>query len=343
MKYAINNSAPLNLSIGQSQYLYGTNDWVSIQDSREQAVLLSDCIRVFKHPDAKVMTSDGRKLDYWVSRKMVIPVNKENCLKSGIVSEKFAEMIPDSIVLEIPKGKSALTKQELFMLDLLSNYQWDRQINLLNQGGDLNIGLKDYLMYDGFSYRLVPFKNRISNLDIGLVDTDDLYHKMTDVYSFDAISRDDYFIDYQNMYTFLGVMSLRNLFVSCAHAFIKAGESDREQEMLDRCQEVMKPERFPLDNSILGWGANALYPIEMVKDYYILGKTDQARALAMQVQDSVKESIGLYLDFCPEYKDEFEYCCQLIYYMSGEIKKCGDKEFSDAIEADLADFLSQNS
>ena len=342
MKYAINNSAPLDLSIGQAQYLYGTNDWVPIQDSREQAVLLSDCIKVFKHPDAKVVTSDGRKLDYWVSRKMIVPVNKENCLKAGIVSEKFAQAIPDSIVLEMPKGKSALTKPELFMLDLLSDYKWDRPINLLNQGGDLNIGLKDYLMFDGFSYRLVPFKNRITNLDIGLVDTDELYHKMTDVFSFDALSRDDYFVDYQNMYTFLGVMSIRSLFVSCAHAFLKAGEPGRAGEMLDRCQEVMKPDRFPLDNSILGWGANALYPIEMVKDYYKIGESEKARALALQVQDAVKESIKLYLDFYPDYKDEFEYCCQLIYYMSNEVTKCGDKEFADSIEADLAAFLNEN-
>jgi len=81
----------------------------------------------------------------------------------------------------------------------------------------------------------------------------------------------------------------------------------------------------------------------MVKDYYLVGKPEQARALALQVQDSIKESISLYLDFYPEYKEEFEYCCQLVYYMSNEIKKCGDNEFSEAIEADLADFLSQNS
>ncbi len=72
---------------------------------------------MFKHPDAKVVTSDGRKLDYWVSRKMIIPVNKENCLKSGIVSEKFASEIPDSIVIEIPESKSYLSKPELWMLD----------------------------------------------------------------------------------------------------------------------------------------------------------------------------------------------------------------------------------
>ena len=75
------------------------------------------------------------------------------------MSPEFADLIQDEIIIEIPAKKSYITKQELFMLDLLSNYQWDRPINMLSQGGDINIGLKDYLMYEGFSSKLVPFKN----------------------------------------------------------------------------------------------------------------------------------------------------------------------------------------
>ena len=340
MRYAINNSPALNLQIGQEQYLYGTNEWVQIQDNRNQPLLLSDCITVFKHPDAKVVTSDGRKLDYWVSRKMIIPVNKENCLKSGIVSEKFASEIPDSIVIEIPESKSYLSKPELWMLDFLSTYQWDRPLSMLNQGGDLNIGIKDYLMYEGFSYKLIPIKNKVKSMDLGLVDTDELYSKLKDSYCFDALSRTDYCVDYQNLYTFLGVMSIRNLFVSSANAFIDAGENDRAEEMLDKCQEVLKPEQYPYDNSILGWSSNMFFPIEMVKDYYTLGKPEKAKALARELMDELEESINFYVDFLPEYKSDFEYCCQLVYYLSSEVEKAGDPEFANMIESELAAFLS---
>jgi hypothetical protein len=106
-------------------------------------MLLSDVMTVFKHPDVKVTVSSGKKVDYIISRKLIVPVNKENAIRSGIVSPKFAEAVPDSIVLEIPSDKDYLTKPELFMLDLLSNYQWDRPLHMLNQGGDLNIGIKD--------------------------------------------------------------------------------------------------------------------------------------------------------------------------------------------------------
>ena len=343
MRYAINNAAPIELAIPQEQYLYGTNEWVPIQDTRGQAVNLSDCIMLFKHPEVKVTTQTGRKVDYWVSRKMVIPVNKENCLKYGIVSSKFADSIPESITIEIPKDKEGLSKPELFMLDLLSTYNWDRPLNLLNQGGDLNIGIKDYLMYDGFSYRFVPIRNKVSALNPGLVDTDELYDKLMNVFKFDALAADDYFIDYQNMYTFLGVMAIRNLFVSSANAFLYAGEKDRAEEALDKCREVMRPDRFPYDNSVLGWGSNALYPIEMVRCYYFLGKPEKAREVALELDRELKDSIALYLDFYPDYKDDFEYNCQLIYFMSNEIKKCGDSEFAKELESDLASFLNLNS
>lgn len=340
MRYAINNSSPLQLSVGQEQYLYGTNEWIPIDDKRGQAYPLSECVAVFKHPEAKLIYQDGRKADYWPARKMIVPVNKENCLKSGIVSEKFAEMIPDSIVVEIPKSKNFLSKPELFLLDFLSTYKWDRPLNMLNQGGDLNIGLKDYLMYEGFSCKLVPFKNRVESLDPGLVDTDVLYGKMTSAYCFDAVSRDDYCIDYQNIYTFLGVQSLRNMFISCANAFIKEGENDRAEQMLDKCREVLKPELWPYDNSVLGWNSNALYPIEMVKDYYIVGNSEKARGVALKLKEELLQNINFYLDFYPLCKSEFEYDCNLVYYLSNEVAKAGDKDFADELEKSFAAFLS---
>ena len=49
-------------------------------------------------------------VDYIMSRKFIIPVNKENVLKYGILDEKYADMIPDQITLPIPKDKSYLTK-----------------------------------------------------------------------------------------------------------------------------------------------------------------------------------------------------------------------------------------
>ena len=174
MKWAVNESAPLDLQVGPRQYLYGTNEYVYILDDRDVAVPIADVMRLFRHPDVKVPLSSGRKVDYIMSRKLIVPVNKENVIKYGILDKKYQDMIPEEIVMTIPKGKDYLTTPELFMLDLLSNYQWDRPINLLSMGGDINVGIKEYLMYEGFSYKFVPIKNKMKSTDIGFADPEDL-------------------------------------------------------------------------------------------------------------------------------------------------------------------------
>ena len=331
MKYAVNESAPLPITVGQEQYLYGTNEYIFIYDSREQPMLLSDVMTVFKHPDVKVQVSSGKKVDYIISRKLIVPVNKENAIRSGIVSPKFADAVPDSIVLEIPKDKDYLTKPELFMLDLLSNYQWDRPLHVLNQGGDLNIGIKDYLMYEGYSAKFVPFKNKMTTTDPGIVDTDRLYDLMTNVFKWDAISRDDYFVDYQNLYTHLGVMSQRGLFVNAAEAFMKAGENDRALEMLDKCQRVLNTDSYPLESIPIGFSGNDYMVCEMVSQYYRLGQPEKARELAIDLFNDLLVSSRFYLEYYDYAQSEFELCGQYVYYLQDVVKSAGDKDLAEKI------------
>ena len=340
MTWAVNESAPLKLTVPHSMYLYGTNEYVYIYDTKEQPMLLKDVMAVFKHPDIKIALSSGKKVDYIISRKLVIPVNKENALRSGIVPPQLVDQVADTITLEIPAGKNYLTKPELFMLDLLSNYEWDRPINMLNQGGDLDIGLKDYLMFDGFSSRLVPFKNKLGSIQPGKVDTDQLYHLMTEVFSWDALKRDDYFVDYQNLITHLGVLSQRSIFVNAANAFIKAQEYDRALEMLDKCQECVPAETYPLETVCIGFTGNDYMVIAMVDDYLTLGQRDKGLHLAAKMADALTTTARFYMDFYPYEKQNFETCVNYIYYLVETLKSAGETEFAKEVEDNLKQYTS---
>ena len=335
MKWACNESKPLPLTVGVEQYLYGTNDFIYISDSRNQVIPISDVMMVFKHPDAKLVLENGKKVDYIMSRKISIPVNKENALKSGIVSPKFADMIPDQIVLEIPKGKNYITKPELFILDLLSNYQWDRPLNVLSQGGDLNIGLKDYLMYEGYSSKFVPIRNRISSADPGLVDVDELYDKMMNVFTWDAIRKDNYDVDYQNYYTFLGVLPQRELFVATANALLKTGDKERALKVLDKCQESMPDHVWPLESIPLGFYTNDYMVVNMVSDYFAAGAPDKAADLGARLGKELLTTANFYMQFYEYAADDFERACQFLYYLIDELEKGGEKTVSHDLKLSL--------
>ena len=339
MKWACNKSRPLDLSVGEEQYLYGTNDAVYIYDTRNQVIPIKAVMDVFKHPDAKLMLESGKSVDYIVSRKISIPVNKENALKSGIVPAEFADLIQDEIIIEIPAKKSYITKPELFMLDLLSNYQWDRPIHLLSQGGDINIGLKDYLMYEGFSSKLVPFRNKIGNINPGIVSADSLYDKMMNVYCWDALKRDDYDVDYQNYYTFLGVLPQRELFVTAASALLKAGDKERAIAILDKCQECLPANVWPIESIPLGFTTNDYMVVNMVKCYYEAGCPEKATALGGQLGNELLKSAAFYLDFFDYADGEFDTVCQFMSYLIEEMENGGDKVVSKKLKDNLLALL----
>jgi len=307
MKYAMNESAPLDLQVGPRQYLYGTNEYVFIQDRMDTVIPLADVMRIFRHPDVKLTLSNDKEVDYIISRKFSIPVNKENVIKYGILDEKYADIIPDQIVLSIPEDKNYLTKPEIFMLDLLSGYQWDRPINLLSMGGDINIGIKDYLMYEGFSYKFVPVKGRMKSTEIGFADPEDLYYKMKNVFTWDALKRTDYYVDYQNFYTFCGVLSQRQIFVNVAKKLMGIGDSARAVEMLDMCRECVPEENYPLDMAYLGF-TNEYMVLDMISLYYEAGENDKAHDLAVRFADELFVSQLFFMEHYEYAKREFEVC-----------------------------------
>ena len=341
MTYAVNESAPLDITVPHTMYLYGTNEYIYIYEMRgDQPMLLSDAMKIFKHPEIKVALSSGKKVDYIPARKLIIPVNKENCLKYGIVPASFADEIPEAIMIEIPKEKSYLSKPELFLLDLLSNYNWDRPLSMLNMGGDLNVGVKDYLMFDGYSYRFTPIRNSISTNNVGLVDPDELYRMMTKVYTWDALKRDDYYVDYQNLFTTLGVLSVRSIFLNAANAFYRYGQPERAIEMLDKCQESVSEHSYPLESAILGLSGNDYMVAGMVDLYYKLGQTPKARDLASRFMTGLLSTARFYLEFYTYTKEEFDTVSTYYYYTADIMKRNGDVEIAKGAEDAFSNLVS---
>ena len=343
MKWACNESKPLPLTVPQSQYLYGTNEYVFITGDDGSPMYLKDVMDIFKNQDPryKVTLTSGRKVDFICARKLVMPVNKENCLKYGIVDEKFADEIPETITLTISENKSYLSKPELFLLDLLSNYNWDRPLNVLNMGGDLNVGIKDYLVHDGYSYRFTPIKNKIGATDPGKVDALSLYYKVKDgTFKWDALRRKDYFVDYQNLYTFMGVLSQRQMYLSIANALIDIQEDDKALEILDLCQENVPEENYPLESIPVGFSGNDYMVVQMVENYYFLGAPEKARELGTKMGEQLLKTAAFYLEFYDYSTSNFETASRLIVYLADVFKQNGDTKLANDLNKSLDALIS---
>ena len=159
---------------------------------------------------------------------------------------------------------------------------------------------------------------------------------MKNVFTWDALKRTDYFVDYQNLYTFCGVLSQRQLFVNVAKEMIKAGDTARAVEMLDMCQECVPEENYPLDQVYLGF-SNEYMVLDMINLYYELGENEKARTLAEKMTESLMGSMIFFMENYDYAKREMETCYVSLSDIADMADYFGDKELATTIE----DFFSK--
>jgi len=333
---------PVKLSCRRESYLYGTNEWIPVIERAVRPLTVKEAMDIFNNPKIKTKQY-GETVDYFPTFRVKIPVNKENVRKYGIVSEDYMDLVEDTLELVIPADHSHLSKPELITLDMFANYDWDRPIYFLSLGGDLNVGLRSYLQFDGFAYKFVPIKSKTNTVDVGQIDTGQMYDKVKNVWKWDSFNR-KFYSDYQNMSTFSGTVNLRNVFIQTAIALERDHEYEKATEMLDMMQEYVIPENFPLNTTILfsGSSLNEIMLLTAI-DIYLSHAPEKGKALAdtffnecfASMKLASKPYPGGFLD-----KESLEINVQLCYYIVDTLKKHSYDEEADHYESAVSDFIS---
>ena len=155
MKTRANEAAGVPFTLPRSKYWY-RNDYVPVYERVNRPVEAREAIEFFASDDqrTKVQLSDGSSSDYLPSKTLMLPVDKQNVLRSGIVAEKDKDLIVDTVYIKL--SGDYLNKGELMIVDMLSNYDWTRPIYLTQPYIFQKFGLVDYLQFDGYAYRFVP-------------------------------------------------------------------------------------------------------------------------------------------------------------------------------------------
>ena len=284
MKCRFYESDPVNITLPRKQYLYGTNDFCPVIDVVDRPVLAEEAINIFKD---ERYTREGQ--DFIPGHKLLIPVNKENAIASGIVREEMRDSIQDFILLDI-KGNN-LTKFNLVMIDILAHYDWTRPICFVSRN-ETSLGLEPWLQYDGFVYRLVPFINDPSDREATL-DADGLYDKIMHTWRFDNMADTTVHWDYQNLFTFSAVVPVRDIFATTATALIDRGEDQKAEDVLDKAVASLPACNFPY-NTALFRGLNEWSVLSMVEDYFRIDKAEKAIAVGDRLAEETLQTILYY-------------------------------------------------
>ena len=214
---------------------------------------------------------------------IVIKLDKEAIKRSGM-------MIPDSLHGEIPeymhlslKGKRALYKSELMMLEMLANTNWERPMYMaitVTSENHLNMG--DNFMQEGLAYRITPFNTTKLNARI---DSEKMYDNLMHKFKFGNISQDGIYLDETIMRM---SQTHRRMFVQLASQLIKEGKHEKALKALDYCQEVIPSKNVPHDFIMSA-------SKEMADDYIALGEFHKAEAILDDLANKAVEYITWYM------------------------------------------------
>ena len=343
MQYKTYESEPLPFSIPKHEYIYGTNDVVHIVDRLNKPIPLKLVIDLISKPEAKISSEGGKLYSFFASRKLTIPVDKAAAIANGIVSAADSSVILDTISLNISENKNVITKTELMILDLLANYKWDRPIYFVAMGGDLEIGIRDYLEWNGFAYKFVPVKTQSTLVIPGRVPADKMYDKVMNVYKWGNMNDPSVNIDYQNLLTFNAVMSVRNIHTQTARALFNEGKTDKAVQVLDRMQEIFIHEQFPISCSLLS-SINEQSVMDAIDIYLLSQEKDKALNLANLFEEESFKAINFFGKRLGGYyisKTDIERNISYLMYLADILRSRGVVEKADSIEKRLQEEIGR--
>ena len=246
------DSPSLPISWSRLEYCAGTNEYVTIEPAlKESIAALYDT-----YPEeARKMFGENpyelkNILKYWVRNNVskeqkevmklllgdgdlnVIPtdtvyvtIDKEAVKKSCMLMA--TDSIPDRMVISL-KGKRALYKGDLMMLELIANCNWTRPIYVaLTVGEDNYMNLGDNFVQEGLVNRITPFTTNVPGAKN--FDTKRTYDRLMHKFRFGGLETPGIYLDETVMRM---CWTHRKTFVQLAMNLVNEGDDKKAAEVL---------------------------------------------------------------------------------------------------------------
>lgn len=293
MKTKANDAEGVPFSLPKSKYTY-VNDYLPVFNRIDRAVDIKEVIDFVRSEDprTKYKQPDGTLTDYIPSKRLALPVNKENVIASGIVAEKDRDLIVDTVYLNL--RKNSIDKPQLMILDMLANFDWKRPIYMTQVYILQDLGLMEYLQFDGYAYRFVPILTPVQNpYEIGRIDADYAAPLLRDTFRYGNLSDPRVYADYFIQYN-LSASHARDAFARVAKELLREGRGEEAVELLD-----LGLERMP--NSQIRFTDSNTYPF--LEAYYaasamdVEGAAEKGDALLREYAHTLMEYIEYYFRF----------------------------------------------
>ena len=255
---------------------------ILISDIEDSYAPIDDIIKFIGSdaPAAKIQAQDGESFNYCPTKNLLLPVDSAKVVNNGTVPKQYANRIVKAIRFTLPR--QYLLKNSLATLDVLASFHWDRPIYFAtSMGRDNYLGLTPYFRFEGFAYRLVPYKaTDVPSGFIGSIIADSLYNKIMHIFRWGNIKDPKFNVSHYVERTAM-VMNMRGVFARTADALIKEGKQDSAKQVLDKCITELPDRQIAFD----------YFMLPIITDYYKIGDTTTADSVATLTANNYIEEL----------------------------------------------------
>ncbi len=292
MKRPAYDSPSLPITWPRIDYCAGTNEFIRVNPSLESQV------KEFYNENKAVAEAQFGKepfelkniLKYWVRSEdenfHVIPtdtlymtIDKEAVRKSGMMLPN--DSIPDKMVISL-EGRSYLGKNDLMMLELISESNWVRPIYVATTVGESNyMNLGDNFIKEGLANRITPFTTK-GDAKMNF-DVDKVYNNVMNRYKWGGVNTKGVYLDEtvrRMCYTHQHLLS------QLASALADNGDTVRCRKVLEKNEQVFPEYSIPI---------NYIGGIEFAWTYAKIGDKENAKKYVDAIYNNSKQYIDWYI------------------------------------------------
>ena len=293
MKRPAYDSPSVPITWPRIDFCSGTNDYIEVKPGMKQQLL--EFYRDYPQEARAAFGDDPFELKnilkYWVRSKdsdthiiptdtLYITIDKEAVRRSGMMMA--SDTIPDRMVISLA-GKRAIYKNDLMMLEMLAQCNWERPLYVATTvGSDNYMNLGDNFVQEGLAYRITPFNTKAPGAKN--FDTEKTYNNVMNRFKWGGLDKPGLYIDETVMrmcYTH------RHLFATLAMQLIAEGQNAKAEKVLRKSEKVLPEYNVPYTFMS---GAS-----DLARAYALIGKKADAARILNKVWADAKSYADYYL------------------------------------------------
>ncbi len=289
------DSEKLPLTLTAKEYDNGVNESIRVYEEESlkgQYVELKDVIKFIHNPKAVKYYTNGSSTHYLPVRTLKLTVDKEACVRNGIVPESMKDKIVDEICWEVKD--TYIYKNALLLLDFMATNNWERPVYFTSFSDMASVlGIQEYLHMEGLSYRFIPVKAEDYYKGIGGVYRDGSYDLLVNKAKWGSMNEEGVVPDRESI---RNTEFARQSYVRLAQSLVNHQEYDSAVIVMDKYQEFFPNEKFPFE----------LRLYQFPEMYYVCGEMEKGDAFMEKMVKNCCDKANYYGNMKPVFVKYYE-------------------------------------